>query len=255
MLQSVCPIEYVTEVAENVFILGCTSEAISTTILPGQFVNIRISAGTEPLLRRPFSVYRTEGSTLEIIFNVVGKGTTSLQHKRRGETLDVLGPLGVPFSLSNADFETAILVGGGLGVAPLPLTTLALKRLRKNIVTILGARSKKQIVTTHLDNIHIATDDGSLGKKGNAVELLTDLLNAGSYTKPMVFGCGPTAMLRALASSTQSRSIPCEVSLEGPMGCGFGICQGCPVELVGPEKKYALMCKDGPTFNVSRIVI
>ncbi len=254
-MQTLCPVRYVSEVAENIFVLGFSSGNIAGTILPGQFVNIKVTSSTEPLLRRPFSVYRTDGDTIEIIFNVVGRGTDFLRNKRPGELLDVLGPLGVPFGLTTNPFDTAILVAGGLGVAPFPLATKALLQAGKAIVSIVGARSQSQIVDAHLVNTHVATDDGSRGKRGNVVELLQELLDTNAHGLPMVFGCGPTAMLRALSQVVKTRSIPCEVSLEGPMGCGFGICQGCPVEIVGDEKTYKLMCKDGPTFNVNAIVL
>jgi len=87
------------------------------------------------------------------------------------------------------------------------------------------------------------------------VALLAATLEKESFARPMIFGCGPTPMLRALAEFARAKKIPCEVSLEGPMGCGVGICQGCPVELAGEEKRFALMCKDGPTFDVTKIKI
>jgi dihydroorotate dehydrogenase electron transfer subunit len=99
----------------------------------------------------------------------------------------------------------------------------------------------------------VATDDGSEGFRGTVVELLEHTLQAGTPAGPKIFGCGPTAMLRALAGCARERDIPCEVSLEGPMACGIGICQGCPVELAEGENKYALMCTDGPTFDIRRI--
>lgn len=247
------PVRSVDPAAENTFVLTFTAAELSRQILPGQFVNIRVDEGTDPLLRRPFSVYRTTGDEVAIIFNVIGKGTALLRNKRKGQTIDVLGPLGVPFSIDSTAFDTAILVGGGLGVAPLPLATSALKLRGKRIETFLGARSASYIPEAFLENLHIATDDGTKGHHGNVVELLRSVLSKTQVPRPMIFGCGPTAMLRALAQYALDANIPCEVSLEGPMACGFGICQGCPVELVGAEKKYGLMCKDGPTFDIHRI--
>jgi dihydroorotate dehydrogenase electron transfer subunit len=209
----------------------------------------------EPFLRRPFSVYRTDGEEVEIIFNIVGKGTTILRDKRQGDWLDVVGPLGAPYGLDSPDYETGILVGGGLGVAPLPIATAALQKAGKRIETFLGARSANALVENHLVNVHISTDDGSRGYHGNVVDLVRRAAAAGSYRKPKVFGCGPNAMLRALAAWANQQDVPCEVSLEGPMGCGFGICQGCPVELAGGGNKYALMCRDGPVFDARTIVL
>jgi dihydroorotate dehydrogenase electron transfer subunit len=253
MTHAICRVLSLNEVAENIFVLTVQAPEVAAAVRPGQFINVRVAEGTDPLLRRPFSVYRTERDQIEIIFNVVGKGSSALRRKRPGDTLDILGPLGVPFSFSGDDFDTAVLVGGGLGVAPFPLATQMLRAVNKKIVTYLGARTAAQLVPTHLDNVHVATDDGSKGFHGTVVELLTRELEALKLSRPKIFACGPTKMLHALAAVAMEKDIPAEVSLEGPMACGFGICQGCPVELMGGEKKYALMCKDGPTFDVRRI--
>ena len=253
ILQQICIVNTIQPVADNIFLLSFQAPLIAASILPGQFLNIKIEDRTDPLLRRPFSVYRRDGDALEIIFNVVGKGTTLLSRKHRGETIDVLGTLGVPFGVGGADFETALLVGGGLGVAPLPIATMALLKAGRKVFTFLGARTAAQLVTAHLENLHIATDDGSRGFCGTVVELVEDAISRREFVRPKVFGCGPTAMLRALAALTMKRDIACEVSLEGPMACGIGICQGCPVELAGEEEAFALMCKDGPVFDVRRI--
>jgi dihydroorotate dehydrogenase electron transfer subunit len=255
MRQELCVVRDVREVAENTFVFTFASEFISKSIRPGQFVNLRVAEGNDPLLRRPFSVYRTDGVDVEIIFNVIGRGTTTLRKKTPGDLIDVLGPLGVPFSLSAPDFKTAVLVGGGLGVAPLPITTGELQRLGKSVITFLGARTSSQLVAAHLSNLHVSTDDGSKGFDGTVVESVKEFLSGKAVAKPKIFACGPTAMLRAVAALAIEQDIPCEVSLEGAMGCGFGICQGCPVELVDGEKKYALMCKDGPAFDARKIRI
>ncbi len=253
MITALCPVQSVRQVAENIFVLSMHAPRISPQVRAGQFVNIRTDDATQPLLRRPFSVYRADGENIEVIFNVVGRGTSCLSHKQPGEQIDVLGPLGVPFSLAGEGFRTGVLVGGGLGVAPLPLATAGLIASGKRVETCIGARSKRFMVLSHLRNAHVATDDGSEGFHGTVVDLARDILTGTSMDTPKLFGCGPTPMLRALAALALELNIPCEVSLEGPMGCGFGICQGCPVELVGQERKYALMCKDGPVFDVRKV--
>jgi dihydroorotate dehydrogenase electron transfer subunit len=240
-------------VAPNIYVLGFTAPVIAKNIRAGQFLNIRASEGCDPLLRRPFSVYYVEGDRVDIIFNIVGKGTAALAQKARGEMLDVLGPLGVPYHLEEESFETGVLIAGGLGIAPMPLATRALRTAGKQILMILGARSSVQVLEDHLDNVHIATDDGSRGFHGTVVDLAEQHLAGLSPVRLKLFACGPTAMLRAVAALALRLNLPCEVSLEGAMACGIGICQGCPVELVGAEKKYALMCKDGPTFDVRSI--
>ena len=255
IVQSSCPVDRVREVGDGIFVLSFSSPAIAHSTLPGQFVNIKPDEASDPLLRRPFSVYRTDGELVEIIFQVIGKGTSVLRNKQSGDPLNVLGPLGTPYGRGNADFETAILMAGGLGVAPMPQLTMTLKKSGKSIVTLLGARTAGQLVGAHLENLHVATDDGSSGVHGTVVDLLSELLHRQKLRSPRIFACGPTPMLRALAAFADREEIPCEVSLEGPMACGFGICQGCPVEAVGGERKYLLMCKDGPAFDSRTIRI
>lgn len=253
MMQEFCPVQAVEQLAGNVFVLTFQTNHIARSARAGQFVNIRTDDGIEPLLRRPFSLYAASENSAQIIFNVIGKGTAVLGNKRVGETLDVLGPLGVPFTLGSSTYETALLVGGGMGVAPLPMATRELERLGKKVVTCLGARTSSMVIDRHLRNVHVATDDGSRGLHGTVVDLVKKVLSEYGLFKMKIFGCGPTPMLRALQSYVIANGIPCEASLEGPMACGLGICQGCPVELVGVERKYALVCKDGPVFDITKI--
>lgn len=242
-------------VGDKIFVLRFHSPHIASSITPGQFLNIKVGDGCDPLLRRPFSVYRVDGDEVEIIYSVIGRGTVALSRKKEGDDLDVLGPLGKPFTVDDAAFETAVLVAGGLGIAPLPILTGSLRREGKKIATFVGARSAGALVLDHLEAIRVSTDDGSKGFHGTVVDLLRERFAREEFVKPKLFGCGPTAMLGSLAAFSREREIPCEVSLEGAMACGFGICQGCPVELVNGPQRYALMCKDGPTFDVRRIRI
>jgi len=255
MTIELCPVEGVRTAGEGIYVLTFTSGVISRSIRAGQFLNLKVEEACDPLLRRPFSAYRVAGTSLEIIFNVVGRGTSALRRKRQGDVLNVLGPLGKPFETGDSGFDTGILIGGGLGVAPLPLLTSALRQEGKKVVTFLGARSAAHLVTDHLEDPRTATDDGTRGFHGNVVELAASVLRKDPLKRSKIFACGPTPMLRAVASFARASDIPCEVSLEGPMGCGIGICQGCPVELQGRETSYALMCKDGPTFDIRTIKI
>ncbi len=242
------------EVADGVFLLRCTSHSIARDSKPGQFVNVRVSPAFVPFLRRPFSICRVEGTTLELLFNVVGEGTRLLARMHPGDELDTLGPLGKPFTVGD-DFDTAVIVAGGLGVAPFPFLTDYLLRYEKQIVSFVGARTAFQLYTRHLNNVHVATDDGSSGSRGTVVYLLERHLDACPIPRPKLFGCGPTRMLQALSEVARMRGIPCELSLEGEMACGVGLCQGCPVERVNGSKKYALVCVEGPTFDCTTIVV
>lgn len=248
-----CPVRSLQAVARNTFVVSLHAPDLAPSVRPGQFVNIRITDTLEPLLRRPFSVHRTTRDTVEILFNIVGKGTALLAEKREGDLLDLLGPLGVPFMLDDDRFDTALLVAGGLGVAPMPLTTAELLHRGKAVRTLVGARDAASLVTRHLHDVTCATDDGSSGFHGNVVALLEKLAGPMGGQRLKIFACGPHAMLKATALAAERLRIPCEVSMEGPMGCGIGICQGCPVELRDASRRYALMCKDGPTFDAQAI--
>jgi dihydroorotate dehydrogenase electron transfer subunit len=252
--QALIPVVDRAEIAEGIYVVSLRSEHLTKYASPGQFVNIRCGDGCLPLLRRPFSISRVEGDVLELMFNVVGQGTRMLSSRKSGDLVDVLGPLGVPFSLSGK-YETALLVGGGLGAAPLPFLTDRLLREKKRVSTFLGARSANQLTERFLVDVHVSTDDGSKGFHGTIVAALKGYLSTNKPERPKIFGCGPTPMLKALAELADSTGIECELSLEGDMACGMGICQGCPVERTDGKKKYALVCVEGPTFDSHEIIL
>ncbi len=252
MIQLRAPVAGIERPSPNLVILRLRAPEVARIARPGQFINIRVTDSFYPLLRRPFSIYRTDGEFLEIVFSVVGMGTSLIAGKRVGDSLDIIGPLGKPFSIGNPDVA-AILVGGGLGVAPLPMLHSALRSREIPVETFLGARTAAFILPIHLTNVSIATDDGSLGIRGTVVDLLRNRLEKPGGPPSRVYACGPTAMLRPLIALVRELRIPCEVSLESAMACGFGICQGCPVETAGGEKKYALVCKDGTVFDATEV--
>jgi dihydroorotate dehydrogenase electron transfer subunit len=227
----------------------------------GQFVNVLPKFGfSDPMLRRPFSVYWAEGDEAEIIVQAHGRGTGILAKTGEGEELDVLGPLGKPWMNKSADYETAILLIGGVGVASMPLLTRTLELEEVSFQTFYGARTASLIAKDHLSNLHIATDDGSEGFHGSNVMLLRSYLEKGSFPSPKIFACGPTAMMLAAQSLAAEFVIPCELSLETEMACGIGICQGCPVrneesifEQTG--RRFRLVCTEGPSFKAEEIVL
>ena len=252
MIQTLAPVDRLTSLGSGLFTLTLHAPRIAAVVKPGQFLNIKVSELGVPFLRRPFSVYHREGPSVTILFGVIGTGTSLLSHVKPGDRLDILGPLGVPFTTDD-EYDTAILVGGGLGVAPLPLLTEFVRSRGKAIQTFLGARTSGQIVGEHLVNLHIATDDGTSGYRGTIVECLRQYLMAAEPARRKIFACGPTAMIKSLMGVTGEFAVAAEVSLESVMACGIGICQGCPVERTGGPKKYALICKDGTVFDITSI--
>jgi dihydroorotate dehydrogenase electron transfer subunit len=255
MVQQLCKVQSCDEVAAKTFLLRFASSEITASAQPGQFVNVLAAeTGKGPLLRRPFSIARVDGDIVELLFHAIGTGTVLLSQKRHDEMIDVLGPLGQSFRV-DADYDTAFIVAGGIGVAPFPFLTADLLKRGKRIETFVGYRNAEQIFTSRLQNIHIATDDGGKGFHGNVVQLFESFLDRTDLGKAKIFACGPTVMLKALTELAKRKNICCEVSLEGHMACGVGLCQGCPVERIGDGAKYALVCKDGPIFLTTDIIL
>ncbi len=254
MIQKNFELTKVTPINSSITKLTFYSPEIANTVLPGQFINIKVDETTVPLLRRPFSVYYVHENSVEIVFGILGMGTKKLTHKKVGDMLDVLGPLGKPFNVKG-DEEIAILIGGGLGVASLPLLHKHLIQKGKKVITFLGARTKELLLTSYLNDVRTATDDGSSGYHGTVIELLKLFLHENKNKNLKIYGCGPTPMLAALSNLVEEYDIRCEISLETSMACGFGICQGCAVSFKNKNLGFALSCKDGPVFDSNEIIL
>ncbi len=247
------PVAETIELENQIFLQKIYCPEIASVIQPGQFLNIRVSESYYPLLRRPFSVCDVDKNHFFLMFNIYGTGTRILALKKPGEKIDILGPLGNGFSL-NGEFEKAIIVAGGLGAAPFPYFTKMISH-QKKIVTLIGGRTSTDIIRYGMVNPEYSTDDGSLGFKGTVVQLMESKLSQLKKENIKVFACGPNAMLRSLKELCIENEIDCEVSTECAMACGFGICQGCPIESTEQKDKYLLVCKDGPVFNIKDVVI
>ena len=249
------------EIAQGLVVLKFNNSFVAEKTAPGQFVNVLPKINfSDPLLRRPFSVYHTDGEDAEIIIQDHGRGTNILANTQVGEYIDVLGPLGNPWNYNEANYETAILVIGGVGVASMPLAVKMLQEKNKSYVAYYGARNSVLFADEYLSNIVYSTDDGSKGFHGSVIDNLRKDMRAAKYTKPKIFVCGPTGMMRAAIELANEFHIPCEVSLETEMACGIGICQGCPIETSGAElestgKKFHLVCTQGPSFAKEQIVL
>lgn len=251
MVNEITVVESVSEVKKNIFLLKTFSPAIASEIKPGQFCNIKVSETEFPLLRRPFSVCDVEGEFLYFLFDVHGVGTELLSKKNKGDKIEILGPLGNGF-VYNKQFDKAVIAAGGLGVAPFPYLT---KELESNseIISFVGGRTENYVVDYGIKNLYPSTDDGSLGFKGTVVELMEEEKEKFVNEKTVIFACGPNPMLKAVKEFAGKYNIECQVSAECAMACGFGICQGCPIESTKDHEKYLLVCKDGPVFNAEDI--
>jgi len=223
---------------------------------PGQFLNVRISDGLKPFLRRPFSIHNINGSNLEILYEVIGEGTLLLSKKKAGDSLDIIGPLGNGFNyrLPITDYRLPILIGGGIGIAPLLFLSNKIKA--KNKIALIGARASSQVLCEkEFKNagcdVKIATDDGSLGFKGKVTGLLKFLLTTNDQRPTTIYACGPRPMLKAVCNIALRNNIPAQVSLEEHMSCGIGACLGCVVKTRNGLER---VCKEGPVFNAEDII-
>lgn len=238
--------------------------------LPGQFVMVETTDGLEPYLRRAFSVHdvsKTDrGARIELLVKIVGPGTRALAGKRPGERLAVLGPLGQPFgsttaagttdtadATDTADSRPVALVAGGVGSAPLLLLGRKLLATGTRFDFFYGGRTRLDLVRSAVfeslaqasgGSLIATTEDGSAGERGLITAPLARGLAAGGYRR--IFTCGPMGLMQRLAELGAEYGVPGEAALETPMGCGFGACLGCAVELV--DGRFALCCKDGPVF-------
>ena len=224
------------------------------------FVQIRVVEGYDPFLRRPMSISNAVPQTgvLEVVYRASGKGTKRLTSRGVGETLSILGPLGQPFRLPEDRRTELLLVGGGVGMPPMHF--VANRYPADSVTVIQGARTAELLLFgPEFDRLGvasvIATEDGSTGTRGLVTDVLDDVLR--KRTSPtQILSCGPTAMMREVARVARRHHIPCQVSLEERMACGFGICMGCAVKLthgVHPETQYGLVCVDGPVFDAEDV--
>lgn len=252
MFVSQITVQSVTRIATDIYEMTLLAPDIAKIILPGQFLNIKVSDSLTPLLRRPFSVSDCCNEELSILFHVCGEGTMVLSQKKPGDKLDVIAPLGNGFRV-DGDFTSAILVAGGIGVAPFPFLTKELQRSGKKVMTLYGSSTAAMICADKLLNTMIATDDGTSGFHGTVVALLEQTLPDYPRESTKVFVCGPHRMLAAAQELLMIANYETEISAEAAMACGFGICQGCPMPSSHQDDQFLLVCKDGPVFNAKDI--
>lgn len=245
------PVAAAEEIGSGIFSLWLDAPRLANRVRPGQFFNVRVGTGADPLLRRPISVCDTERGQVRILFRVVGRGTALLARVRAGDELDVLGPLGRPARLPRKG--AVVLVGGGIGIAPLLLLARHWHE-RRQLTVLLGARTKAELILLpefrELGvNLLLATDDGSAGYHGFVTEPAATL--ARKLPSPTFFACGPAAMLRELVD--RLRPLPVWGFIEERMGCGTGICYCCAL----PQRNggYLRFCQEGPVVLLNEAVL
>lgn len=237
----------------NYVLLKLTQSAPLPEMLPGQFAEIRVDNSPSTFLRRPISINYVDREKNEVWFLVqlVGDGTRKLATLEKGDLLNVVLPLGNGFSMPQTPEEKVLLVGGGVGTAPmLYLGESLLKRGCKPSL-LLGARSKNDLLQleqfTSLGEVYVTTEDGSMGEKGYVTmhSVLKD------HKFDMIYTCGPKPMMVAVAKYAKESDTECEVSLENTMACGVGACLCC-VEKT--DEGHVCVCKEGPVFNIKKLL-
>ncbi|MFA6471637.1 MAG: dihydroorotate dehydrogenase electron transfer subunit [Candidatus Latescibacterota bacterium] len=240
---------------------GCIIELecgeIALKAAPGQFVQIRIGKGTNPFLRRTFSICGTfpENGMIRLMIDAVGLGTEILCSLKRGDRVNLVGPLGKGFDPNLGGNGTAVLVAGGIGAAPLLFLAETILLSGKSPVTFLmGGKTKNHLsIIEGLvgEDVMVmeATDDGSRGYHGMVTTLLDEQIR--KLSPRSLFVCGPNPMMKAAAEIARSAGVPCQVSLEERMACGIGACLGCAVRM--NDGSMVRSCVDGPVFNADEV--
>jgi dihydroorotate dehydrogenase electron transfer subunit len=244
------------EAIKDTYLFRLEAPEIAQEARPGQFVMVRV--GKETILPRPFSVHGANGKEIALLFSVVGKGTGWLAQKKKGDMLDIFGPLGNGFTI-NPKSKNLLLVAGGMGIAPLRFLAEAACGEGRQVTIIMGARSgdcllpvtpsqslyDKGMLPADFQCVN-ATEDGSEGFKGLATQLIPHYLE----NIDQVFACGPLAMYKTMAKMPELKGKDVQVSLEIMMGCGMGVCYGCTIKT---KKGLKQVCKDGPVFGMGEV--
>jgi len=283
MIQITSPIVSNKKITENCWRVVIDCPQISSEVRPGQFIHMKIGGEGGPLFRRPFSVFRRiplKGSRLgiEIVYKVIGTGTRVMTGLRKGDTIDIIGPLGHGFELDRSR-SVHVVVAGGTGAACLFLLANEVSKAGLQLKVLLGAETKASILLKKeyaalKGEVMVSTDDGTYGFQGFVTQMLDQALDEEKIsTDCVIYSSGPELMLKALASICKKYQIPAQFSVERHMMCGIGACLACVCK-VDPgriskrrdlecshiqsvsdrEFGYALVCKDGPVFNMNEVI-
>ena len=240
------------EIGPDVFRMDVATPKLARKAKAGQFVILRVSEDGE---RFPLTIADSDpaAGTITLIFQVVGKSTLLLAHMKEGDAiLDLVGPLGLPTEIER--YGQVLCIGGGIGIAPLYPIVKALKQAGNTVIAILGARSRNLLIMEGefravADEVHIATDDGTYGRKGFVTDVISDLVAKGmKFDK--AWAIGPVPMMRNVSKLTAQLGLPTLVSLNPIMVDGTGMCGGCRV-IIGGQVKFA--CVDGPEFHGDQV--
>lgn len=245
---------------DSLFVMTLHARELAETVLPGQFVHMEIPTQQSHILRRPFSIYGrdVEGGNVDILYQVVGAGTADMTKWQPGYLTTMIGPIGRPWTVPEGA-SRALLVGGGVGAAPLFM--LYEQLIEANVTTdvILGASSGDALVCrSRYESVcgqspSCSTDDGSFGREGFCTTLLAENIAGMEAEGPYDYSavCGPEVLMRIASGMLIEAGVPCQVSMEKRMACGIGACLSCVVETTEGKKRS---CVDGPIFDGEELI-
>lgn len=234
-------------------LLKMTSQLPLPMMQPGQFAELRVDGSSTTFLRRPISINYVDKELNEVWFLVqtIGDGTRQLGSIEKGGIINVLLPLGNSFSMPQRPTDKLLLIGGGVGTAPMLYLGERLKSEGYNPVFLLGARSSKDLLLldkfAEYGEVYTTTEDGSRGEKGYVTQ--HSILSTTQFD--MIYTCGPKPMMMAVARYAKANNISCEVSLENTMACGMGACLCC---VENTTSGHLCVCTEGPVFNINKLL-
>ncbi|MFD2443457.1 dihydroorotate dehydrogenase electron transfer subunit [Bacillus sp. CGMCC 1.16607] len=246
------------EIADSIYKLTLQGELVDEMQIPGQFVHLKVGDGVDPILRRPISISSIDqlNKQFTMIYRKEGIGTSKLSEKIPGMSVNVLGPLGNGFPVHESNTgNTALLVGGGIGVPPLLELSKQLTAKGVNVIHVLGFQTESVVFGeddfSSLGETYIVTVDGTYGYQG----FVTDIINRYNWDFDTMYSCGPTPMLKALEAGFPNKKV--YLSLEERMGCGIGACFACVCHTADDPTGYSYkkVCSDGPVFQAGEVVL
>ena len=272
MIDKKVKVKDIRDLGSGSYLLTLSTPEQARLVRPGQFIMLKCveDADDNPLLRRPFTIFNIHRQArsgkpagLELLIKDAGYGTHRLVQIRPGQMLDCLGPQGRGFQISGEmrnRLDLAVLVAGGVGIAPLYL--LAQSLLAQNVKPVLfygGSTVAGLVLRDYFERlnieVHYATEDGSFGDRGLITQSVAQFFQGAGHKNARVYACGPWGMMKAAHLLAVQHNLQCEVSLEARMGCSLGACLGCVVRSRdhNGEEQYLRVCQDGPVMN-SRLI-
>lgn len=234
------------------YLLILTSKEQLPEMLPGQFVEVRVDNAPTTFLRRPISINYVDYSTNELwlLVQIAGAGTAKLSTLNKGDLINLILPLGNSFTLPHEKDANILMIGGGVGIAPLLFWGAYLHKKGYQCNFLLGGRSKDNLLQLcefdQFGKVYTTTEDGTHGEKGFVTQ--HSVLRASNFD--YIYSCGPTPMMKAVASYALKNNIFCEVSLENTMACGIGACLCCVTDTT---EGNLCVCTEGPVFNITKL--